>query len=723
MAINSSNTASLDSLKPTVAEAAAEFGIPEDSIWRKVRAENSGSVAGAANLQNVRTDAVSPKSAKGIMQVTQVALDDVIEQGLVPAGTKLDGLSPKDQIRIGAAYIKRLRDSYSTDPAVEDAMYNFGPKARFQMDNLPEETRGYLQKTGARMADSNSNTGQQETTFGAGMMGSKDLLSALLGSNQQQNQNIASGAQEVSKVQEQANIQRATSIGAQKGATDAAMVVAGQKADIAYQQAALGQQLQKMFNLDPTDTNNEISTSLAAAELAKQARVGARAEFDQANSIGLLDDPLQYLVNQIRLPQLAAKNNALADQEDLALNNVSTKTAMLKAAQNTLVANTADQVKQTMLDEAKVTHDMATAKLSEEEAKNLASTATQKLQLIGLVDKMGDNTRATIGTVISLQDREEQASIRNLAKKDISDKKKLEQEDEDRLNARLKLVSSSLGMVEPMTVRRLRTLQNKKDQDVWLNAATTGQMGEDLQSSLGFYLGNGSRVGITNSGGASTYLTAKKLEQAGANEQAAIEREAQATGKKLSNKDLVSASYKLYEDTVVNSMRSPGNRSDLSSSTWDKTYNPYIAPFKGFNGAITARPELAGLKNNAMTKAVDGLLTSDSVKGENLTADQQQQAIGSIAKQVELRTITPAKAAADISVYISAASAWNRQMNGYSLFTIPAQDAYLFTMDGEVTRRKVDLMNPSVVENALIKRVTESRAVNAGFGYSPFGVN
>jgi len=78
-----------------------------------------------------------------------------------------------------------------------------------------------------------------------------------------------------------------------------------------------------------------------------------------------------------------------------------------------------------------------------------------------------------------------------------------------------------------------------------------------------------------------------------------------------------------------------------------------------------------------------------------------------------MKQITAQKAAADISVFISAASAWNRQMNGYTLFSLPNQESYLFTMDGEVNRRKVDLMNPATLENALMKRAMEARRANS----------
>lgn len=717
------NTLSMEELKSLVADAAGEFNIPEDSIWRKIRAENSGSVSGAASLSKVRTDAVSPKDARGIMQVTQVALDDVIQNGLIPEGTKLVDLTPKDQVRVGAAYTALLRKNYSSDPAVEDAMYNFGPKARFQMDRLPAETQDYLKKSGAMMADSNGNDPPQQPTTG-GRFDSSSLLSMLLGNNQQQNANIASGAQDISAVQQQAQVKRNAAIIGQQAAITGAADIAAKTADISFQQRMLGEQLQRAFNLDPSVAGNEIETSLATAEAAKSARVSARAEFDQANSVGLLDDPLQYLLNQVRLPQLAAKNNALADAEDTALNNVREKTQLLAAAKSTLVANTADQMKSVELDSARVNSQAAQAKLSEEEAKNLSAYAAQKLQLIGLTDKMGDNTRSTIGTVTSLQDREENSKLRADAKKAQSDSKALEAEEIARLDSRLKLVSDSLGMVEPMTTKRLRTLQNKKDQDIWLTAATTGQMGEDLQKSLGFYLGSGSRQGITASGGASTYLTATKLAEAGAGYQSDVERAAAATGKKLNSSESKAAGYKLYEDSIIDSMRSPTDKTDLSAPKWDKTYNPYVAPFKSFVGAVNTRPELAGLKNNSMTVAVQNLLKTDVVKGDNLTAEQQQQILGSINKQVFDRQITPAKAAADISVFISAASAWNRQMNGYTLFSLPNQESYLFTADGvdSGSRRKLDLMNPATLENAISKSVVElNRKYLNPLSGTPFG--
>jgi hypothetical protein len=709
----SPNTVSLDSLKSVVAEAASEFGIPEDSIWRKMRAENSGSPEGAGRLSSVRTDAVSPKNAKGIMQVTQVALDDVINSGLIPQGTKLDGLSPKDQVRIGAAYIKQLRSNYSTDPAVEDAMYNYGPKARFRMDRLPEETQGYLKKTGARMAgtgDESSDIGTKAAAFGAGLLPSSSLLSMLLGGNQKQNADLAAGAQEVSAIQKKSQDQMDVARGVQMGAVDTAGRVAEQKAAIAYEQAALGQQLQKVFNLDPTSATNANAIDLAKYEAAELGREAAKKEYDAAASVDFLSNPLGYLVNQLKLPQLAAKNNAFADAGDAALGDLQKRTSLLTAQKNVLVANTADAMKQAAVDEARNNAVMAKANLSVEEAKNLAQSASLKMQQISLIDKIADNNRAALVSVISLQDREEQNSLRNAAKAEIAGKKASDQADEDRLNGRLQTVSSALGLVEPMTVKRLKTLQNKKDQDVWLNAAMSGQMGEDLQTSLGFYLGNGSKNGIMNGGGASHYATAQKLVEAGGSMQSIAERQAMAAnpmGKKPGVRETQTAGFKMYEDAVVSSMRSPTDKSDLSSPAWDKTYNPYVAPFKGFNLAIATRPELEMFKNNSAAKAVGALMAAGVVQGENLTAEQQNTLVNSIKQQVQMRTLTPARAAADIATYFSGAAAWNRSMNGYTMFGLPAQDAYLFTAEGGmfVDKTKLDLMNASQVENFFTKNL------------------
>lgn len=720
MADEKSYTITLDALKPVVTEAANDFGVPEDSIWRKIRAENSGSPTGAQNLTAVHTNLTSPKGARGVMQVTPIALQDVIQAGLIPAGTDLNNLNPRDQIRVGAAYIKRLRE-YSTDPAVEDAMYNYGPKARFRMDQLPEETSQYLNKSGS--STSVQTGGGGTGTFGGGMLDSSQLIQMLLQSTGQQNQAMASGAADISAASVRSATLQAQAIEQQREVAANAASTAAQKATIDFTANKTLEQLQSLFNMDPTQVNNEISTSLAQAQTARDARISARAEYDQALQINPLENPLGYIMAQIKLPQLAAKNNSLADAEDIALQNVNWKTQALAQAKATVSANTADQLRDVQLQQAKNEQQLTQAKLTVEEAKNVTQAAQSRMQQIQIANQIGDNTRSTLVAVTGLQDREESFKLRTEQKEEILKGKKLKEEEDARLNERLKVVSDSLGMTEPMTTNRLKTLTNKKQQEAWLNAALTGQMGEDLHESLMFYLNGANKQQIVNSGGASTYDAAIKLERAGAGYQALAERSAQAQnplGKKMSPAESRLAGFKLYQDQVTASMSSPTERADLGNSQWDKTYNPYVAQYVGFSKAIDTLPKYAGLKNNPIKQGVDDLLKSGVVKAENLTADQQQQLIGSVVERVVTHQAEPKKAAADIAAFYKAAAEYNYSLNKYDLFGLPKQTNYLYRINGNFTEfddQKVDLTDPSSVENAMIK-MARQRAVNVAH---PFG--
>lgn len=711
---------SLAELSPIVSEASKQYGVPEDFIWGVIRAENSGSPRGAQTLKEVSTSAVSPKNARGVMQVTPVALQDVINSGLVPSTTSHENMSVRDQINVGTAYLSKLL-KLSQDPAEVYAMYNYGPKARFRMADLPEETQNYLEKTGQRSSTTLSQGGGGTGTFGQGMLTSSDLISLLMQSTQQQNQAMQSAVQSASQGLAQGQQQAAQAIQGQRQAVENAMTIAGSKAAVDYAQNKTMEGLQQLFGMDPEATNNEIATSLATAKQARDARVSVRREYDELASTDLLSNPVGYLLAQLKMPGVAARNNALADAEDLALQNIDTRTRQLNAAKATLTANTADQIRENQLAQAQIDKRIADAKLSMEESKNSVAAATSQLQMAQVANQIGDNTRSALNVVISLEDRQEARSLRLAQQEEALKGKQLKEEEEARFNARLKVVSDSLGLVEPMTVSKLKTLVKPAEKEAWAYAGNTGSYGADLQDSVFFYLGarNPARTGSANN--ASTLLTATKLRDAAASYEAPAARElaAKNQGKVPKREDAISQGYLNYTAEVVNSMASPAATTDLSASAWDKLYNPYTAPFLSFNTAINSAAPLAGLRTNTVKVAIDDLLKSGAINAENLTAAQQQQVFASVIDQVASRKMLPKKAAAEIVAYIKGAAAFNLKMNNPVMFGLPVQENYMFTLEGITfgdSRQKVDLMNPIAVENALIKKA-QKKALSRVTGF------
>lgn len=706
-----STRTSLDDLKPTVSKYAEQFNVPEELIWGVIRAENSGSPGGASRLKDVSTEAISPKNARGVMQVTPVALQDVKNAGLVPSTLEHDKLSVEDQIGVGTAYLSRLL-KLSQKPDEVYAMYNYGPKARFRMDQLPEETRGYLEKTGSSQSSSQvTKTGGGGTgTFGGGSLDGSNLIQMLLNNGQQQNRIMAEGQQEISGINSAAQQKAQQSIQEQTAVVTSAAVNAARKAEVDFKANKTLESLQSMFGLNQQQADNEIATSLATINASQQAYKGARAEYDQLAGADLLSNPIEWILAQVKMPAAAAKVNAIADAEDRAVLNIDTRTRQLAQAKSTITTNTADQLREIQLSDAKNQEALARAKLTDAESKNLVQSATAKLQNIAISNQMGDNMRSTLVAVTNLEDRAESKEIRDEQKRQIMAGRKLKDDEEIRLNARLKIVSDSKGMAEPMTMKRLTTLTDKKSQEEWLAAAQSGGFGEKLDDSLRFYLGQGSsKVAIQNAGGASIWNTAEKLARTGA-EYAGIADKAHTranpTGKKLTNEEARAQGYELYKNEIVDSAMKPTEAIDLSSSKWDKTYNPYKAEFKGFNSAIDQMPQLSGLKNNSVKLAVDTLIQAGAVRNDNLSSDQQQQVFKSVVERVKVRELEPKKAAADIAAYIRGSAAYNRTLNKYDLFSLPNQQSYLFTLDGSWptnSRDKVDLMNPVDVENKILK--------------------
>lgn len=700
---------SLDDLKPLVESASSRYGVPSEYIWNVIRAENSGSVAGAASLKDASSTAVSPKGAKGIMQVMPIALKDVQQAGLVPSTISHDNLSVEDQINVGTAYLSRLM-KLSDKPEEIYAMYNYGPKARFRMDQLPDETKGYVSKATQSESTSTKSGGGPAGTFGGGAFNSGDLISALLGTATQQNQAIQQGSDILTRQMALAQDLFASGNQMQAAAVTQAATNAAEKANIDYKINSTLEGIQRLYGMNPEDQNNEIATSLAAANSAREQYQGARAEYDQLAQTDFLSNPIGYLFAQLKMPTAAAKVNSLADAEERALQNIQDRNALLAGSKSVVTANTADQLRKVQLSQADAELKMAQGKMKTAEAENASRVASQQMQLIQIANMSGDNMRQALTSVIQLQDYQESKELREEQRRQIMEGKRLKEEEDARLNARLKVVSDSLGLLEPMTVQRLSKLTNKKAQEMWLRVAQTGSYGENMEESLKFYLGTGSAPEIIKGGGASTMQAANKLAQTGASYQSSAERAymaANPTGKKLSPDESRALGYKMYQQEIEASMSSPTEVNDLSSSKWEKTYNPYVAQFVGFNKAIDTLPNYGMLKNNAVKKLVDDIIKT-GVQGDNLSTEQQQQVMGAVIEKVRNRELTPAKAAADVAAYFSSAAAYNRELNKYDLFALPQQNAYLYTLEGTSlpgdNRQKTNLMDPKDVENAIIRK-------------------
>lgn len=558
----------------------------------------------------------------------------------------------------------------------------------------------------------------------------QDLLATLQQATTQSNATLTQGAAAL-----QANTQQAQALfdRSQEELTtvvaDSAKLAADRAATEYASRKAI-EATQALFNLDPNKVDNEIAQSLSIAKSASDAYAPARAEYDRLSQVGFLENPIGFLLAQMKLPQVAAQVNSLADAEDRALQNIQTKTQLLNAAKNTVTANTADALLAQGQAQAQLDARAANAKLLQAGAENTVRMGASIMQQIQVADKINDNTRSTVQTLASIQAAEEARLARGEAREDRSidrelrreqlrlmlDEKKAKAEEVADLNDRLAAVSAALGR-EPMTVNKLKMIRDKKEQDMWLNAADSGRFGENLSQSVEFYLRKGVPENIQVSG-ASMNANARKMTEAAAKYVPAIQAAHRTTtGKPMKDDEASKAAFETYQREVTQAAVTPKSPVDMSSPIWDTTFNPNMAPVAAFSRAIDSIQELAPLKNNLVKQQFDTMVAAKVINGDNVSTAQQTQIIDSLKWKVFNREITTKKAAADIAAFYKAANEYNVEMNKADLFGIQKIDRYQFTLK---EAGRIDLFNPVEVDNAL-QRAVRTEAIKGINTLSPYG--
>jgi len=131
---------------PIIWKYAQANALPSEFVREIIRAESGGDQR-----------AVSPKGAKGLMQVTPIALKEVRRRTDIGDGDLFD---PDYNIRVGTAYFRMMLDAFDGDAYLALAAYNMGPTrlraARRENPDLtgrqiveksaPAETRAYCRK-------------------------------------------------------------------------------------------------------------------------------------------------------------------------------------------------------------------------------------------------------------------------------------------------------------------------------------------------------------------------------------------------------------------------------------------------------------------------------------------------------------------------------------------------------------------------------------------------
>jgi hypothetical protein len=717
---------SLEEVFGEIDKQAAAAGVNPRVMKALMLAENTAT-GSLKERSQFRGDAVSPAKAAGLMQVMPDTAIGLQKAGFLPSTWKYDAndLGSNVAAGIAAAREKQGRMNNPEDLAEWASVYNGSSKTHRaykegRLEALPTETRNYIQKlrranmelggeeAGAqpagRVMSSNRSTSTSRE-FDPLML--NDFLATVMGATKpggtldQAGASVmkAAGTRDalVGDLTQQLLAQgQAASVTAM---AEAATVAAGQ---------AKRQSVLEGLNLDPARTNNELAKLFDTVNRTDEVLNPMKKEIDARMSVGFFDNPLEWMINQTRLPGMVGEYNGIVGtQKDAAQRYALLSDAASK--QQALSASTdADLIKATGVAKANEVAIRAAAEATKVNAENAGAAVRDQMILAQLTGQKAQLQGQALAT-----SRESVSTSEGTSEKDLQ--KQAQQLQLDAVNK----MQVAIGNL-PITPLQFKTLPAAKREEM-ISAGQSQKFGSKFGESFPF-LYSGNRQKVAEDKGAAM-INWTQATNAAASALVQKERDkAVATGNKKFDTEAA------MKDTLDMLQEQYQQEANVNMSAASK-HNPLALDYV----TIVKSPDL---KNNAL--AIWLREFGPSGTKPMMSKVNEQDVINKFATSVELGSMSAGAAAQEISNFYKIGSALQAQNTGYQLFGLnKPEKIYQVTLDRGTsggagpnagTLTAVDLGNAAQVENALtakvarqayIRRVTESSDSIFGTGVAP----
>lgn len=509
------------------------------------------------------------------------------------------------------------------------------------------------------------------------------------------------------------NIEAARGVIAQK------TTLAESKAGLEFANADLQQRAQAIVGLNPEDLNNDFIKSVADYDASEEKRKIAQSRQSELASVGLLDNPVVWLFNQLELPSVERQVASATTESAAAAKDIQTRTAMLNQHRNSVVANTADTAAQYNLKLAQVSAQEAFVKLREEETRNLSAISSRRMNEASLRDKVFNLKDDQINKVLSIDELVQRRADRALQYDSVAEQRRAKLEEKnaeqaavDQANANLRDYANITGQ-PPMTVEMLKLMPKERAAKYW-NVATTGSLGANLGDVYVTLAGDDEALANIATNNPLLAQTIKNVSQSLENVATTVEKTVGPDGKKPTKKDAFVQALTVVQDEWEKSTSSRGFSKPLNSVHWDKQYNPYRADHNLIatlfdSGRLPALEGKKFLSDNIVRKTAETLRLAKGDPQVSMTGEDETSLLKVIGEKVARREIQPKVAAQQIVEYYSAAAQIQRDQTQYGIFKLPAQNSYIVGIEAQgMFGRPItaDLMNKGSVEKMLLEMAT-----------------
>lgn len=679
-----------------ITEVEKQLGIPTGLLAAIAAVENK---SGDPNVVSTAAYEGSRGGAVGVMQIMPETFAGLKRLGKLPQNA--DIRDPISNILAGGLVLKEGLEKSGGDIKKAIAYYNTSPKRALSGDWLPE-TRAYVPKVLNKYSGSQDLSGPfmekgtmdtQTTTSpnsfadASGLeSAARELMLNLMGNNVVRVQTGTDLATSLQEIKAQGTTAANSALAAGEASAEGERLRAGRLATLSENMASIMQDL----GISPMQKDNFRGQTIAAIDRVAGERGQLRSAITDRQSVGIFDNPIQWLLNQLALPGEIGRHNALL-KEQMALENQldqHNKIADGDITRAVAISSqaTAEEAKQAAIAKVeKAKQDAATIKANTASAEIQTALQIQTLsnqdvaeseKLYGIYKDAASQKRAD--EEFELRKKQLTAILDEKADADI----KREDEKLAREAARANLEAFNKFFGRNFTKEDIARLPAALKERFSLAVPLDGVLGrnfpEALQSVITFAnipvmaKQNPTQAGFINDLREEAEHVTNSIKADKTNQLKKPEELQYAVGQKIGEK--FSAGVK-----------------NVALGVYTNGANPYRA--KHMN--LLRDPRLA---DNIVTKVANTSISAGT------TADKIKDNVlfEAMVAKVESGEVPIGVAARNIADYYSAAVAMNQKAYAFEILNLPKQTAYLAPVSHGVRTQVTNLADPTVVQNEIM---------------------
>jgi len=593
-----------DEVFAEIERQAPTFGIDPKIAKAFLLAENTadGVLKSGSEL---RGDRVSKAKARGLFQTLPSTEEALKRQGFLPSGWQFNSGDMLGQVTAGLAAMKEMRSRQSDPDDVLElgAMYNGGtaPWRAYREGNLagiPRDTQGYFKKLQTALGLEQKPMGAQaiEKAAAAGVASNPVSTSASTSRTTSTRSSLFDPTAFAAAMNSTMELIRSG------GSIDTAMeelgrAAASRKEAEAAQQAAIGQysidagaavvaktaidatnaaqrrDTLRIANLDPAEINNRFNQTSELINRLDPFREQLGTEIDRRQSIGFFDNPLEFLVNSVRLPGMIGEYNTVVRKQNRAAESLK-ELQGLAGTQQALTAS--------------IDADVITAAgrfaAATEASKAQEVLARAQAEAAGAVGRDAANAAALAGqratAALSLAQLTKQIRMDNEGMSERDAARQAEKVQVDKINEYMELIGSETRYT-PEQFKIIGSEQRTR----LINAAGTGVIAKTFSEAAANIdqMGNHNTIAATGDAAAMNWFraTINEAQKTTAEDTATAVAQSRITGKPVKTEEIRQGNLdrlqEVYQAQTTN-MRTASENNPI------KLAYPAIAKMEQFNG-------------------------------------------------------------------------------------------------------------------------------------------